>query len=50
MKKTGCDFWWFSFYFDNHVRFRNHTQARVSVAPATELGNFMWDFSCMFRR
>ena len=50
MDKTGCDFCWFSFYFDNHVRFRNHTAARVSVAPATELGNFMWDFSCMFRK
>merc|ERR1719468_1281214 len=50
MKKTGCDFCWFSFYFDNHLRLRNHTAARVSVAPATEMGNFMWDFSCMFRR
>ena len=50
MDKTGCDFCWFSFYLDQHVRLRNHTQARVSVAPNTEMGPFMWDFSCMFRK
>ena len=49
MKKTGCDFCWFSFYFDHHMRVRNHTRDRVSVAPNTELGPFMWDFSCLFR-
>ena len=47
MRRTGCDFCWFSFYFDNHIRFRNYTEKRVSIAP--EFGMFQWDFSCLFR-
>ena len=47
MKITGCDFCWFSFYFDNHIRFRNYTEKRVSIGP--EFGMFQWDFSCLFR-
>ena len=30
--KTGCDFCWFSFNFDNHLRFRNYS--RVSKPGA----------------
>ena len=48
MKYTGCDFCWFSFYFDYHLRFRNFPAKRVSL-PSPEFGAFMWDFSCMFR-
>jgi len=49
MQATGCDFCWFSFYYENHFRFRNHTAERVSLPPPRELGPFMWDFSCLFR-
>lgn len=41
---TGCDFCWFAFLFDNHVRFRDFT--RVATNP--ELGPFMWAISCLF--
>ena len=34
MKQTGCDFCWFSFNFDNHLRFRNYS--RVSRANLTK--------------
>jgi len=43
--KTGCDFCWFSFNFDNHLRLRNYS--RVAISP--EFGVFQWDFSCLFR-
>ena len=46
-KKTGCDFCWVGLFFDNHLRFRNYTANRVSIAP--EFGKFPWDFSCLFR-
>ena len=46
-KKTGCDFCWFVLIFDNHLRFRNYTESRVSVGH--EWGRFQWDLSCLFR-
>ena len=49
MKLTGCDFCWFSFYMDYHLRLRDYTAERVSISPPRELGPFMWDFSCLFR-
>jgi len=49
MEITGCDFCWFSWYMDYHLRLQNYTAERVSIAPPQELGPFMWDFSCLFR-
>ena len=39
-----------STHTSTHIyRLRNHTADRVSLPPQTELGPFMWDFSCLFR-
>ena len=63
-KKTGCDFCLFTFYFDNHVRFRfniqiildqstcfrfrNYTNIRTAL-PTQDFRPFGWDFTCMFQ-
>eukprot|EP00092_Neocalanus_flemingeri_P022800 GFUD01024724.1.p1 GENE.GFUD01024724.1~~GFUD01024724.1.p1 ORF type:complete len:607 (-),score=100.10 GFUD01024724.1:109-1884(-) len=41
---TGCDFCWWAFLLDNHMRFRDFS--RIAQNPGQ--GPFMWDLSCLF--